>query len=198
MKKLAFTFIIAFGILFHGCQVAEQVLQMANFTKCQFRIGSVENIKLAGINVQKIQNLNQINTLDIINLTSAFASGSLPLNLTLNIEVKNPNTAQAAMNTLEWIFLIDQNELIRGVVNQQVRVAPNGGIANLPLHINVDLKKVLTGQTANSLINLALNLADASNKPTRISLKLKPSIMIGNYSINYPGYLTIKKEFVSQ
>ena len=198
MRKLRISIFISIILSFSACKVGEQVTQMVNFTKCQFRVSSVNNITLAGVNVQKIQNFNQINTMDVINLTTAFASGTLPLSMTVNVDVKNPNSSQAALNKFEWIFLIDQTELINGVVNQKVQVAPNGGISTVPLHVNVDLKKVLNSQSANSLINLALNLVDASNKPSRISLKLKPSVMIGNYPLNYPGYISIQKEFHSQ
>ncbi|MEI8203987.1 MAG: hypothetical protein WCH34_13285 [Bacteroidota bacterium] len=131
-------------------------------------------------------------------MTTSFASGKLPLSLMLNIDVKNPNSSPAALNKFEWIFLIDQTELIDGMVNQRVQVEPNGGVSTIPLLITVDLKKVLSSQSANSLINLALNLVDASDKPSRLSLKLKPSIMIGSYSLSYPGYITIKKDFTSQ
>ena len=198
MKKISIFFFILISFNFNACQVAEQVTQMSTFAKCQFRIASVQNITLAGVDVQKIQQMNQISALDVFNITTAFASGSLPLSMMLNIEVKNPNASTAAMNALEWIFLIDQTELLRGNLTQQIKVNPNGGVTNLPLQISVDLKKAINGQSMNSLVNLALNLVDASNKPCRVSLKIKPSIMFGNYSINYPGYITIQKEFSAQ
>ena len=171
---------------------------MSTFAKCQFRIASVDNINVSGVNVQRIQHMDQISPFDILKISTAFASGSMPLNLTIQVEVKNPNASQAAMNKLEWIFLVDQTEYLNGTLGQRIVVPPNGGVTNMPIYINVDLKKLLKGQSLNSLVNLTLNLVDAGSNPTRIALKIKPSIMIGNYSVSYPGYITIQKEFISQ
>ncbi|MEI8203845.1 MAG: hypothetical protein WCH34_12565 [Bacteroidota bacterium] len=66
MKKLRILVLIFIVFTFSHCNIGEQLSQMANFTKCQFRIGTVNNITLAGVNVQKIQNYNQINTMDVI------------------------------------------------------------------------------------------------------------------------------------
>ena len=38
-------------------------------------------------------------------------------------------------------------------------------------------------------------LADASKKPTRVGLKIKPYIRIGERDLVYPGYIKIKHEF---
>ena len=46
------------------------------------------------------------------------------------------------------------------------------------------------------MLNLALNVAGQGAKPTRILLKVKPSLMIGNSSIAIPGYISVQTEFI--
>jgi hypothetical protein len=101
------------------------------------------------------------------------------------------------MNKMEWILLIDNIEMVRGALNQRVTIAPNGGIATLPLQITTDLKSVLQKST-NEILNFGFGLAGADNKPARITLKIKPTIMIGNMPITYPGYISVSKDFTSK
>ena len=168
---------------------------MYNFSKCDFRLSSVDNILLAGINVQTIQKRSELSIFDAAKLTTAFISNQLPLNLTLNVEVRNPNTQKATMNGMEWILLIDDIEMTRGKLDRRIEVMPNNQSTMMPLVLSFDLKKVLSGKSADAVINFALNLSGNGNKPTRIALKAKPSVVIGSMTFPYPDYITIRSEF---
>jgi hypothetical protein len=76
-------------------------------------------------------------------------------------------------------------------------VSPGGGRSLIPIQIHTDLIDYLEGDNPRTMINFALNLVDAGNQPTRLSMKIKPSVLIGNQSLYYPGYFTIRKEFSS-
>jgi len=194
MKKL-FLLSLFICIIFYSCQ---QINQMSNFLKCEFRIGSVQNTHLAGINVQEIRSISDLNLIDAGRLTAAYAQGSLPLTMTLNIDAKNPNNNQAAMNRMEWILMIEGKELVTGVLNDKVSLSPNGGTSTIPLSIQADLKKIMSNNSTQENINLGLGLIDNGNKPSKkLSLKIKPSIMIGNLNIPYPGYITVGTNFGS-
>ena len=193
IRQLTFTLIIAVFLL-PGCTILEE---MVSFSRCEFRLGSVENITLAGINVQQVSSLSDLSTADAARLTGALATGTLPLNLTLNVDIRNPNQARASMNRLDWIMLIDDKQIVQGTSSQRVEIAPNGGISTLPLSIEADLKSALSGKTGDALINFGLNLAGAGNQPTRITLRAKPFVEVGGREISYPGYLDIENEFTS-
>jgi hypothetical protein len=193
-KIIILVFVIA---LFNSCSVVQQTTEMKNFGKCEFRIESARNIKLAGINIQGRDAASDLSVYEVAKIGSVIAGGTLPFTFDLNIEAKNPNPIMAAMNKLDWILLIDDIEMARGVLNQRVEV-PAGSLANFPVFINLDLLKSLNGKTGNALINFAMNLAGTSSKPTRIKLKAKPTIMIGSTPVEYPGYITIRQEFGTQ
>jgi len=199
MKKIISITAILISLIFvSGCDILDQARQVAMLSKCQFKLSSVDQLRLAGVNIQQIHKLSDLTMMDAAKITTAAAiGGTLPLNFTLNVEAKNPNSTTAGLTKLDWILLIDDIEMVSGVNNQHVQIPANGGTAILPLTIGIDLKQALKGKSADAIANFGLNLAGAGNRPTRITLKAKPTIMVGSQSIAYPGYLTIQNEFTS-
>lgn len=43
--------------------------------------------------------------------------------------------------------------------------------------------------------NFAMNLSGNGEKPSRIKVKMKPSILVNGQPLSYPGYVTVKTEF---
>jgi hypothetical protein len=82
-----------------------------------------------------------------------------------------------------------------GSINNRFTIPPNNGTTIIPLQVSVNLKQVLSGKSLDAIANFAFNLAGAGNKPTRITAKLKPTIMIGQSPLTYPGYITINTDF---
>lgn len=197
-KTFILSFFVATLVTLSSCDILEQASQVANLTKCEFRLKSVDQMRLAGVNIQQVDQLSDLNFIDAAKITAAATSGNLPLNFTLNVEAKNPNSATAGLNRLEWILLIDDIQMVSGVNEQNVQIAANGGTSVIPLTIGVNLKEALKGKSADAIANFGLNLAGAGNKPTRITLKAKPSILVNGRSIAYPGYLTVENEFTSR
>jgi hypothetical protein len=186
-------FLFIFGL--YSCDVLQQAGRMATFARCEFRLQSVNQLRLAGVQVQNIQSTSELSLLDAAKLTTAIASGSLPLEFILNVEARNPNASQAGMSRMEWILFIDDTEMSRGILEQPVTIPANNGIAVIPMKLNLDLMKVLSGKGKDAILNFGLNLAGAGNKPTRFSMQLKPTIQVASIPVTYPGYITVRTEF---
>lgn len=195
MFKSLFLFISL--IIIGSCNILEQASELQTFSRCEFRLKSVQNIRLAGVSVQQINQISDLTLMEMARLTTAFVSKDMPFKLTLNVEVHNPNQSKAALNKLEWILYIDDIEMTSGMLTQRIEIPSHGGLAVMPVSIGVDLFDVLSGESADAVINFALNLAGAGNKPTRIMLKAKPTIYVGTKPITYPGYIKIENEFTS-
>jgi len=101
------------------------------------------------------------------------------------------------MTALDWILLIDDIQMTNGILNQKVNI-PANSTKTVPLNLNFDLAKVLSGKSKDAILNFATNLAGTGNKPTRITLKAKPTINIGNVPVQYAGYLSIKTDYTSK
>jgi hypothetical protein len=168
---------------------------MATLAKCDFKLNSVKQLTLAGVNIQQIKSIKDLGLIDAGVITAALAGGQLPLSFTLNIEAKNPNDQLAAMNRLDWILFIDKIEMLQGTLTEKVQIPANGGTSVIPLYMNMDLKKVLSGKSAETIINFGFNLAGMGGEPTRITVKAKPTIMVGSREITYPGYISITTKY---
>jgi hypothetical protein len=194
-KKNIAVFILIGVLMLASCKQVKEAMTLA---KCDFRLKEVTSLQLAQVELWGLKSYSDISFTDIGKMGVTFASGHLPLDLRLNLEIRNPNSAKAALNRLDWILLVDKNQIAEGTTQYRVEVQPNGGIASMPLTLSTDLKQALTGQSLKSLINLALNFFDKGGTPSRLTIKAKPWISIGNSSIAYPGYINIKKEFGSE
>jgi hypothetical protein len=197
MRKIINTGFIILILITSSCSVLQQTSEIAAFTKCEFRIESARNMRLAGINIQDKHSMSDLGIMDMAKIAGVIAGGTLPLTFDLNIQIKNPNPGLAAMNKLDWILIIDDIEMTRGMLNQRIEI-PANTVTSFPVAMSIDLMKSLNGKSGDALINFALNLAGTGSHPTRIKLKAKPTIMVGTTPIEYPGYITIKQEFGAQ
>lgn len=157
---------------------------------------SITNTSLAGVNIQNVKSFSDLNFMQAGKLTTAYLSGNIPLNFQLMIEGNNPNPTAATMAQFDWILLIDDIQMVTGT-NEKEYVLPADGTQAIPLNISMNLLDVVNNESKNSLLNFAFNLADAGNQPTRVSLKIKPTIYVSSIPITYPGFLDVGTEFGS-
>ena len=186
--------LVLFPCIFNSCSFLKEI---STFAKCEFRMTTLEDPHLAGINVSQIHSYSDIGFADMAILTASVMKGELPLTFTLNVEAKNPNPVMAALNKLEYLAFIDDVQVASGALNQRIEIPASGGIALIPLQLQTDLIEILNKDSRQALVNFGLNLADAGNRPTRVSLKVKPTILVGAMEIIYPGYFTVKYDFTS-
>jgi len=178
-------------LFLQGCNVAKQVGEAYNLTQCRYDYNSVSQLNLAGIELSKGVSLTTVPQV------VAFLTGSrssVPLNLTINLDVTNPNATTAALQGLDYILKIDNIEFTRGAVNQALNV-PSGSTRILPLTIGVDLATLLSGDSGNAVQNIVKNLAGISGDKSTVSLQIKPSFRIGTRVVPSPQYIPITFSF---
>jgi hypothetical protein len=59
------------------------------------------------------------------------------------------------------------------------------------------MKRIIESSTANVIANMALNMMNFGEKESRLTVKIKPTILVGSFAMDYPGYIKITKEFTS-
>jgi hypothetical protein len=198
-RKLIIPFVLFFLFIlpFESCDVARQAQQVTNLASCDFRIKSVDQINLAGVELQYINSVSDLNFGDVARILAGFASPTFPLSLQLNLEGRNPNAKDAGLNRLEWILFIDDIQMTSGILDKPVTI-PAKSNSVIPVEVGLDLKQVLSGKSANAMLNFCMNLAGVGNTPTRFKIKLKPTVIIAGTALTYPGYITVKTEYVSK
>lgn len=175
----------------NGCSTAKQVSQAYNLTQCTYSYNSVSALSVAGIDAMKSPSLGTV--AQIGNLLTGGLS-SVPVNMTVNLDVKNPNQSAAAMSGLQYILSIDDIEFTRGEVSQNFEVAA-GDSAVLPLAIVFDLAQMLKSDSADAVVGIAKNLLGVGSQKTKITLQLKPSVKVAGYTVPSPVYIPVSFEF---
>ena len=192
MRKVVLIFFVVSIIT--SCGIVRQSKEFKTLSRCEFRIYSIDDISLAGIRINDQKSMNDFDFGDFAKLTTSMASGELPLKFDVNIQIRNPNDAKAALNELEWILLIDEEEITRGDLKKRVEINPQS-TKTVPVKIDLNILDVLTGGSANALINFAMNLNGQSDKASKVTLKVKPTIYIAGKAVAYTGWIEIDTGF---
>lgn len=192
MKK--FLVISLLLVTLAGCSILSELTALS---KCEFSFHSAQDPVVAGIDVMRIQNYSDLTFMDGQRIVANILQKRLPFGITANVEVRNPGPVTAALNYIEWIAFIDDVQISTGRIEQRVEIPGNGGTTLVPIRIETDLFQYLQGDNPKTMLNFALNLVDAGGQPTRLSMKIKPSVYVGNTLVPYPDYFTIGKTFSS-
>ncbi|GAA4051492.1 hypothetical protein GCM10022409_42880 [Hymenobacter glaciei] len=168
-----------------------------NFRNCTFRLQSIEQATLGGIDVTNVRTAADLSGTDRARLLAAYATGSLPLAMRVNLQVTNPNNAVAALNALDYKILLDGNEVASGATTERIEVGPNStAVASVP--VTADVRRALTNGGGEALGNFALGLADRNRQPSRVSIAIRPSVRFLGSTIKSPDYITIDKDVSAQ
>lgn len=196
MKKITSIALILFTLA--GCGLNQQTQQIKALEKCRYRVVSAENITVAGANVKKLLNQNELNLGSLPGLAFGLLRRDVPLRATLNLEITNPSGFLAAVNQFEYKVLINKQELANGFVNQEVNI-PAGGKVVVPVDLTTNIYQFISNKQVMSEISEFMKGGSGPNeKKGLVTLKIRPSIKIGNTLIKYPGFISIDKEVSSK
>jgi hypothetical protein len=179
---------------------------VSNLQRLQFKLGTIDNMSAAGVNIKSIRKISDFSIMDGAKLLNSFTSGQLPVSFTLNVLAKNPNDGTggtshttAIIKSLAWRLFLDDKETINGNIPNSIEVPGVGQATTIPVVISLDLLNFFKNQGYESLINLALALGGVSGSSARVTLKATPTIDTFLGPITYPGEISIiDKEFRGQ
>ena len=191
MKKLLL--LSAAILLFHSCS---SLKELSALSKCEFRLYSLQDPEVCGIDISQLNSWTDFNFMEGQAVVGQLLKKKLPVELTVNVEVRNPGSSNAAVNSVQWIAFLDDMQLAQGTVEQRVEVGPSG-TSIIPIRVRADLFDYLEGDNPSAMLNFALNLINAGSQASQVSMKIKPSVLIGSKEILYPDYFTISKEYKS-
>jgi len=196
MKRF-FLVVILLSLVISGiqCSVYES---FTNLSRLQFKVGDVNGFQINGVSISNKSKLSDFNTLDLLNLSSSFAQGTLPATFILNVEAKNPNDgtggykkSDASLQNFKWRLFLDDKETISGDIDQPVNIPGTGDVTTIPIRINLDLIKFFKDKGFESIINIALALGGNQGSSSKISLYATPTVSSPYGNITYPGELKL-------
>ena len=173
-------------------QLANQTAQTINLKNCTFDVTGINNINMLGINLTKGLSMNDLNTMQVLNVTNSLLNRKLPVTFNVNINVNNPNNMAASLGKMDYIISLNNKEVISSTFNDGFSIGPNSkGIVSIP--ISTDLFQLFSNETKDAILNLAFKLAGAKSDPVNLGVKVKPYIKVNNQTLAYPNYITINK-----
>ncbi|MFC2166467.1 hypothetical protein ACFLQZ_00705 [Acidobacteriota bacterium] len=204
-RFIAYLCILVLGsFLFQSCAVLQELGDaLVNLKRLQFKLGSVGQFSIAGINLGQIASLTDLTAVDGLKLLSAFQNRNLPAEMTLDIRVINPNDGSGGMpktvstlTSLESRLLIDGDPTVTGNIDQPIEIPGTGQVSTIPLRMSINLFEFFGDKGYQSLIELALSIGGLNKNSSRLSLDAQPRVSTPYGDILYPGrILIIDKEF---
>ena len=164
-----------------------------NLVQCEYSYNSLSNLSLSGMNLSGSNALSLTNITKITSILTGNAT-SVPMNFTVNMDVKNPNQSTAALNGLRYNLKIDGIQFTTGNMEQAFSVA-GGSSKVLPLSVGFDLATMLKGDSKNSVINIVKNFVGIGSEKSKVTLELYPNINISGVSIPSPVAIPVSFSF---
>jgi hypothetical protein len=166
-----------------GCAAARQ---LAAVRQVEFHLNGVSGARVAGIALENVRSYSDLEPADLARLGLAIAAHQVPLELTFQIEGRNPetNTVTAKLIAMDWSCLVDDHEVVSGELRDSYSFPP-GKARDIPLLVRLDLMQAF-GSRRQDLIDVALALAGRNAGSHQATLRLTPSVETALGTIRYP------------
>ncbi|MBC6112960.1 hypothetical protein ACFOG5_09880 [Pedobacter fastidiosus] len=187
-----------FTVAIFGCGINRQAQQIKALEDCTYKITSVQQVLIAGTDVKRLIDQQDFNLGSLPGVALGLLRKDIPLRANLNLEITNPSANLAAINQFEYKILVNNTDLAEGVINQNVSIA-QGQTVTVPVQLNSNIYSLISsGTVLNDIIKAAQKGSSKDEKLGLLTIKIKPTFMIGNTPFKYPGYITINKDISSK
>lgn len=178
-----------------GCATLQQVMALRDV---DFAFDRVADVRLAGVDLDRIRSFSDLGLTDAARLTAAVADRDLPLSLNVHLNATNPedNTVDARLVRMDWTLLIEGREALSGVFDDEV-VLPPGERRDVPFPVTLNLVEFVDG-SARDLFDMALSLAGVGGEPAELAIRASPVVQTVLGPIRYPSPLVLVRGTVGQ
>lgn len=205
-RKIAITAVVFcfFSICFQGCLTFRQFGDaLVNLRRLQFRLGGVDDFRLAGITLSRKSSIRDFSPMDGARLLGAFRNRRFPAEFVLNVLVFNPNDGSggaprtvSTLTSLESRLLIDGRPTVYGNIDRPFEIPGTGEVYTLPIRMSLDLYEFFNDRGYQDILRLALAIGGVSGSTARLSLDAQPRVTTPLGPIAYPGrIMIIDKEY---
>jgi len=171
---------------------------LANLQRLKFKIGSVRDFRLLGLDISRKSKLTDFGATDIMKIAQSYSSKKLPVSFVIDVLAVNPNdgtggTTKTAgtLTALECRLLIDGNPTVYGNIDSPIEIPGTGQESVIPLRLSLDLLEFFADKRYEDLVSMALAIGGRNGSPARLSLDAQPTVSTPLGPITYPGRLAI-------
>ena len=188
MKKIFTGILFSVMLMLSGCTALQTGISNAyNLANCDYKYKSVSNITISDINVSN--GLSPLMIPKVLLLLSGNTS-SIPMDMTINLDVKNPNSGTAAFQALSYIISIDDIQFTTGNFRQPFSVGA-GETKSLPMTIGFDIAELIKSNSGPAIEKIAKNIIGIGSETSRVTVQLKPSFKVGEQTFTSPLYIPL-------
>lgn len=184
--------LIACLLLFVACGVNQQAKQIKALEKCHYEVQGIDRVELAGTDILQLLSTGNLELSRLSGIAFGMLSKEVPLDGLVRIKIKNPTGNMAGINQFRYQLQVEGKEVAEGIMDQRIALEP-GEEKVFPIQVNANVYGMLSNrELLNDVIGF-LNQQNNEQQPT-LTVRLKPTLTIGNQSINYPGWISFDKK----
>jgi hypothetical protein len=190
MKKILLISFIA--VIAAGCGVSRKISLLE---QCRYDIKSADSVYFAGRDITRQIKTGIFDLGSIPELAIGLLRKDIPLRARLNLGINNPGSKAIEINQFDYIILFKGQEIVNGTTDRLINIKPDETTI-VPIMIRANIYSILSERNTREEILSYLQGTRRTNNAQKslISVKIRPSIRVGNKLIKYPGYITIDKE----
>ena len=212
MKRITIAAMVTGAVLLSVACNPAAILALFN---CTFRVENTADFTVAGV---QLDDLGSLSLEQMAQVVAYWAGGDCPVDFTLNIGIRNPNTGSgdtlettATMVSLAWDLYLDTDSgdgfdttwVVSGETLENLQVPGSGETVILPLGISFDAFTILDGVLdVPQLVTLMLAIGGVdsglrdSDHLGRLLLHAEPTFETPLGDIEYPGGLWVGLDWV--
>jgi hypothetical protein len=193
MKKILLISFIA--LITAGCGVSNKISLLE---QCRYDIKSADSVYVVGRDITRQIKTGSFDLGSVPELAIGLLRKDIPLSAKLNLGIENPGTKAIEINQFDYIISFKGQELINGTTDRRIDINPQETTV-VPIMIKANIYSILSDRnTREEIFSYLRGTGGRENmQKSLISIKVRPSIRVGNKLIKYPGYITIDKELSS-
>ncbi len=190
MKKILLISLFAF--IAAGCGISRKISLLE---QCRYDIKSADSVYVAGRDITRQIKTGSFDLGSVPELAIGLLRKDIPLRARLNLGIENPGSKPIEINQFDYIISFKGQELVNGTTDRRIDINPEETTV-VPIMIRANIYSILSDRNTRDEIFSYLRGTKNMQK-SLISIKVRPSIRVGNKLIKYPGYITIDKELSS-
>ncbi len=188
MKKIIS--IVVISIILSACNIVNQIGGAITLSQCDYTYNSISNIQIAGLNLGNSSNISLANLAKISTILASGNKQNIPFNMTLNVDVKNPNQTVAFLNSMDYAIDINEMEFANGKMDIPIRIE-SGQSKTLPISIATDLTGLMNRYSQERVTEEMSAFLGVKPERTKVTLRLWPKVMVGNTPIKAPAAIPV-------